>query len=86
MKKFTSVILALLVILSCATVFTFGTSAAWDGSVSVDFAGGNGTEKEPFEIASAQDLALLAKKVNEEGNSFEGVYFKMTADIFSIFL
>lgn len=81
MKKFTSVILALLVILSCATVFTFGTSAAWDGSVSVDFAGGNGTEKEPFEIASAQDLALLAKKVNEEGNSFEGVYFKMTADI-----
>ncbi len=81
MRKYISLLLTALLVLSMMTFMSVSVSAAWDGSVSVDFAGGNGTEASPFEIASAQDLALVAKKVNEEGLEFEGQYFKLTTDI-----
>ena len=41
---------------------------------------GKGTEAEPFQLASAQDLAKLRDYVNT-GVSFDGYYFKMTGDI-----
>ncbi len=53
---------------------------AWNGGVSVSFSAGNGTEKQPYQITSAQDLALLADQVNK-GNNFKDKYFVMTADI-----
>lgn len=81
MKKHISLLLTALLVLSMMTFMSVSASAAWDGSISVDFAGGNGTEASPFEIASAQDLALVAKKVNEEGIEFEGQYLRLTADI-----
>ena len=41
---------------------------------------GNGTEKNPYQIASQEDLAKLQEMVNN-GSSMEGTYFKLTADI-----
>lgn len=41
---------------------------------------GNGTEKDPYIIADAEDFAALAASV-AAGNSYSGVYFVQTADI-----
>ena len=36
----------------------------WDGSVAESYAGGNGTPENPFQIATPQQLALLAQQTN----------------------
>lgn len=47
------------------------------------FAGGSGTEEDPYLIAEASQLALLAKYVNEETPGYyeDGVHYRLTADI-----
>ena len=45
------------------------------------FSGGDGTEKAPYEISTAQDLFDLADAVNKKGMSYEGQYFRLTKDI-----
>lgn len=42
---------------------------------------GKGTENDPYLINNRTDLERLAKATNSEGMSFNGEYFKMTADI-----
>lgn len=44
------------------------------------YAGGDGSKTNPYEIAMAEQLAKLARDVNN-GNTFRGKYFKLTADI-----
>ena len=44
------------------------------------YAGGDGSKTNPYEIARAEQLAKLARDVNN-GNTFRGKYFKLTADI-----
>lgn len=44
------------------------------------YAGGDGSKTNPYEIAKAEQLAKLARDVNN-GNTFRGKYFKLTADI-----
>ena len=67
-------------------------SSAWSewlkfttaGSMIADaFAGGSGTEEDPYLIAEASQLALLAKYVNEETPGYyeDGVHYRLTADI-----
>ena len=67
-------------------------SSAWSewlkfttaGSMIVGpFAGGSGTEDDPYLIAEASQLALLAKYVNEETPGYyeDGVHYRLTADI-----
>ena len=53
---------------------------AWDKDTASAFAGGEGTEISPYLIENAQQLAYLAKQVNE-GEDFEGVYIKIIKDI-----
>ncbi len=56
----------------------------WNGSVAKDFAGGTGTESDPYLISSASQLALLAKKVNDCTTvtyAFKK-QFKLTTDIY----
>lgn len=36
------------------------TSAVWDGTTAVAFAGGTGTEEDPYQIATAEQLKLLS--------------------------
>ena len=52
----------------------------WDGTVADSYAGGNGSETEPYLIANAAQLAYLGKQL--EGNRpYYDTYFKLTADI-----
>lgn len=52
----------------------------WDGSISSSFESGTGTKTEPYEIASAAQLAYLAVSVNSE-NGYRDSYFVQTQDI-----
>lgn len=53
---------------------------AWDGSIAEGFEG-SGTETEPYIISNGAELALLASRVNS-GETFSGMYFSMTNDIY----
>lgn len=68
MKKFSTAIFSFLLVLLC----TLQVSAA-------DFSG-NGTASNPYLIQNLNDLKTFAKSVYD-GTSYEGKYFKQTADI-----
>ncbi|MBP1570422.1 MAG: hypothetical protein J6C76_00815, partial [Oscillospiraceae bacterium] len=67
------------------------TEKAWEGNIATGFAGGTGTEAEPYIIANADQLAAFGAIVggmakDEEGNaipqdSFIGKTVKLVADI-----
>ena len=57
-----------------------GSSALWDGVVEDAFASGDGTKNNPYVIETAGQLSYLSKMV-ARGESFEGVYFELGADI-----
>ena len=56
-------------------------SEIWDGSIATGFAGGTGTEDDPYLISNGSELAYLAQEVNGF-NSYSGVYFKLANDIY----
>ncbi len=56
-----------------------GSSAAWDGSIALFYQGGDGTQGNPYLIASGAQLARLASQVNA-GNE-AGNYYQLTSDI-----
>lgn len=80
MKKIISIIVALMMLASLCTVMALNTSAAWGGTVAASYAGGTGTEADPYLISSAAELAFLASNVNG-GEKYVGQYFKLTADV-----
>ena len=60
----------------------------WLAHAADSFAGGRGTQSSPYLIATAEQLALLAKNVyngtgthTRDAYIYEGVYFKQTANI-----
>lgn len=55
-------------------------SPLWDGSVAASFAGGTGTEADPYLISNGAQLAYLAQRVNS-GSGFAGQNIKLTQDI-----
>lgn len=52
----------------------------WNGSIATSFSGGTGTKEDHYKISTAEELAYLAKSVNE-GNSYEGEYLILTNNI-----
>ena len=52
----------------------------WDGTIASGFAGGDGTQGNPFQIETAAQLAHFAKTVNE-GKAYLYKYIVLTADI-----
>ena len=61
----------------------------WDGECSLDvseltpdkiFQGGSGTESDPYQIKTAEQLSCLAKSVNN-GTTYEGQYIKQIKNI-----
>lgn len=52
----------------------------WDGTIASGFAGGDGTQDNPFQIETAAQLAHFAKTVNE-GEAYLNKYIVLTADI-----
>ena len=55
----------------------------WTDFAAADFAGGSGTKDDPYQIATAEQLAKLAEEVNSGvyGKTHSGEYFKLTAQI-----
>ena len=83
MKKLFISFLAIILVLPCAIVFSGcekkkenNSIDFWDGTTTAI----NKTENDIIEIDSAEDLAGLAKEVNN-GNSFDNILFKLTIDI-----
>ena len=56
------------------------TFAAWDGSIADSYADGDGSPNNPYQIATASQLALLASNVNN-GTTYSNQYFILTEDI-----
>ncbi|MBO7375642.1 MAG: hypothetical protein J6V01_00960, partial [Clostridia bacterium] len=79
MKKTLSVVIALAMIASLASVLSLNASAAWDGTAKTAFSGA-GTAEEPYKISSPEELAYLAAQVNG-GENYSGKLFVQTADI-----
>ena len=52
----------------------------WVGHIAEKFAGGTGTESDPYQISNGAELAYLAQQVNA-GESYSDKYFTLTADI-----
>ena len=75
MKK----LLSTLILFAFAIVGMAQQPDCWDGSVAESYAGGNGTPENPFQIATPQQLALLAQQTNfgTGGNA----YYVLTNDI-----
>ena len=59
------------------------TTEKWTDFAAPDFAGGAGTKDNPYQIATAEQLAKLAKEVNSgiPEQTHSGEYFKLTAPI-----
>lgn len=80
-KRIGSVLLALALCLSLLPATALAEDSAWDGNIATAFAGGRGTENDPYQIADGAQLAYLASEVNKEGKTYENSYFVLTADI-----
>ena len=73
MKKLTSMLLALCLMLAMCAVATAEASI---------FAGGTGTEDDPWQIATAEQLMVLSATVNDGSTQgYPGQYFALTEDI-----
>ena len=81
-KKFRILLGILTLWLMCGqTLWAQTTNTYYSIDICADsYAGGDGSKTNPYEIATAEQLAKLARDVNN-GNTFRGKYFKLTADI-----
>ncbi len=52
----------------------------WNGSIAESFAGGIGTQSDPYIVNNGEQLAYLAQQVNS-GTSYEGQYIEITQSI-----
>lgn len=83
MKSFKRIMAMTIVAVMVMALIPFSASAAstWSGGASSSFEGGTGTEADPYLIASANQLAYLAKLSRENESACAGKYFKLTDDI-----
>ena len=57
---------AVLLTLSLVFMMPVGATNVWDGTVAADFAGGDGSVENPFQIATGAQLAYLAATVDDD--------------------
>ena len=79
-KRIGSLLLILALCFTLLPTAALASDGAWDGSIDTAFAGGTGTESDPYHIADGAQLAYLASEVNK-GQPYENSYFVLTADI-----
>lgn len=56
-------------------------NSTWTEEVASSFAGGDGTEQNPYQISNAAELAYLAKTVNTQSTTPEHKYYILTDNI-----
>lgn len=54
----------------------------WDGTIATEFAGGTGTESDPYLISNGSELAHLADVCNSGTDATLGKYYKLTKNIY----
>ncbi|MBE6639031.1 MAG: hypothetical protein E7616_06220 [Ruminococcaceae bacterium] len=85
MKRYIiSLLLILLFITALLPLVAFPATAQpdiWDGTVANGFAGGYGTQNDPYQIETGAQLAYLAQRVRNGLNSYQDQYFVLTRDI-----
>lgn len=69
----------ILTILLAFAVICGAQTSCWDGTVASSYAGGDGSEENPYQIATAEQLALLAQQTNN-GTGGDACYI-LTDDI-----
>ena len=83
-RKFWAVLLTVCMVFCMAPTAAFAAGnvpdTVWTDYAAADFAGGTGTEADPYQIATAEQLAKLSKDVSE-GNEYQGMFFKLTENI-----
>lgn len=79
-KKFLSVLLSLGIVLTLLPINVLAgtaiTSSIWDGALAESYAGGSGTESDPYQIATGPQLKKLANDTNASG------FYILTDDIY----
>lgn len=85
-QKILTLVLSLCVVAACLPVVASAETAPqglWTDYAASAFDGGSGTKANPYKIATAEQLALLAADVNSGAGSKTHTkeYFKLTADI-----
>ena len=80
-KRIGSLLLILALCFTLLPTAVLAADSAWDGSsIATAFAGGSGTENDPYQIDDGAQLAYLARSVND-GETYEDKYFVLTANI-----
>lgn len=79
MKKTLFTLILALASMTAAT--TLHAQTYWNGTVDKAFTG-LGTEADPYLITTAEELAGLAARVNDDKEDFAGKYFKLTNDLY----
>lgn len=69
--------LLIIIILACSIIC--GAQTPWNGTIAESYDGGDGTSANPYQIATAEQLALLAQQTNEGTGG--DAYYIMTSDI-----
>ena len=69
--------LLIIIILACSIIC--GAQTPWTGTIAESYDGGDGTSANPYQIATAEQLALLAQQTNEGTGG--DAYYIMTSDI-----
>ena len=83
LKKAFSLITCLAVLISAFSLFSVSSSAeeaarVWDGSIATGYAGGDGSEGNPYLISTPEQLAYFASTSSTYGSA----YYKLTNDIY----
>ena len=83
--KLLSLVLALCCAVAIIPTVAMATEVegVWTDYAASAFAGGSGTEEDPYQIATAEQLALLASDINSGVKNLDhsGEYFVITSDI-----
>ena len=68
---------------SYTAIFNKVSKGGWDSNAADSFAGGDGTEASPYQIATAEQLAYFAQCVNAgtADNAYASAHYQLTADI-----
>lgn len=79
-KRICAALLALVTLLLSAPAVSAETPAVWNGMTAESFAGGTGTQADPYRIETAEQLAYFAQAV-AGGNDFAGEFIGLGADL-----
>ncbi len=83
-RSIAAAVIAIFTLILAAAVFIPSVTAsagAWDGTVATGFAGGSGSSADPYQIATAEQLAFLAQEVNKGTAAYKSACYVLTADI-----